>query len=697
MKIKNCFCLLFLLVYPFIESTAQKGKELDKLLKETFWTNCPKEFKVTDVPKKWENESAVILAIQYEYTLQAEGRWLVLKQNFHFRIKLNDKASISDYSELNFDKNKVSTRSSGTASSYKNIGIKIVKANGTEKELDLTKSVSSDYNSNSDNKIAVPDLEPGDILDYFIAVKKDFDLNAIFYSDMVESELLENKYPIVYHSIFYILPHKYNLFNYSYNGAPGFKEDRTMDNASFKLVDTMRAKSLDILWNYPYRTSPEIRYRISTDNFFDFQRLMDYKNYAYFPGLALVEDFMNKNFKNSEDTLQIINELFLMFRNPIYLSYFSTGYPLYEPLNYSHIEKNITMYISDYLTKKKIPHDVIIAPSRSTGPFEKQIDLSNCEYIIKIKKPKLMYLALPIPFRLPNEIPYIYEGMESSVSEVRRLSSYTRLPNEVLPVSKPENNITMTKMELALDAADGTKVTVKRGHVVKGNNKNYHQYLIYTNYDYLKEYDQPKYEKYGSVAIGSLVSRYKDERKKFEQRLTQDYLERDKKILNSIESEMELKISDYKNLKIKSIGMWPESPNTEYSDEFTIDNMVKKVGQNYLIDFGKLIERQTEVKDTARFRKIDIYMNYPRSYEEEFIFTLPEGYSVEGLENFNKYAINKTGGFVSSAEVKEGKLIVKTRKYFNEIYYPAKKWSELLKFLDASVEYYNTKLLLRKN
>jgi hypothetical protein len=116
-----------------------------------------------------------------------------------------------------------------------------------------------------------------------------------------------------------------------------------------------------------------------------------------------------------------------------------------------------------------------------------------------------------------------------------------------------------------------------------------------------------------------------------------------------------------------------------------------------MIDFGKLLEKQVEVKGEDRVRKVDIYMGYPRSYDHEYVFTLPEGYSIEGLENFNKYAINKTGGFISSAEVKDGKLTVKTRKYFNENYYPVNKWEDLLKFLDASVDFYNAKLLLRKN
>ncbi len=699
---KKITVILFMWTFfATIESSAQKQKELDKVLKDNFWTYCPKEFKVTKEPEIWKNESAVIMASAYEYTVGKEIRglktWAILKHSVHFRIKLMDKASIEEYSELNFNNNRVSSRAFGGTTSYRYVGIKIVKANGTEKELDLTKSVTADYNSSSDNKIAVPDLEPGDILDYFITSKNEYDAALMSYNDIIETELLENKYPTVYRSLYYVLPSSYSIYDYSYNGAPKFSTDRSPDDVAFKFVDTMRAKAPDILWNYPYRTSPEIRYRLSRSNSYDYKDNMKFNNYAYMEGLAYVEDFMNKNFKKSTDTLLILQELFLMLRSPIYLNQFSKGYPLYEPMNYAGIGKNIALFISDYLSKKKIAHDVLIAPKRNTGPFEKQIDFSACEYMIRIKKPRLMYFAVPIPFRLPNDVPYLLEGMEAAVYKFEQRLEYSNMPSEVIRVSKPEDNQTLIRLNLSLAEGDFSKMIVKRGSLIRGNNKQYHQYLIYTNYDYLKEYDKPKYEQHSSVAMGTVVAQFKKEREKFEQRAAQDYLERDKKMLESVESEMGVKVSDYKNLLVKSIGMWPESPLTEYSDEFTIDNMVKKVGQNYILDFGKLMEKQTEVKDEDRIRKVDIYMNYPRAYDDEYIFTLPEGYTVEGLENFNKYAINKTGGFISSAVVQDGKLIVKTRKYFNENYYPANKWTELLKFLDASVEFYNAKLLLRKN
>jgi len=696
---KSILSTLFLLLI-FQISNGQKKDELDFILKEAFWTNCPKEFKVKEVPEKWKNESAVIIANSFEYNIYKEYKGLkilvILKQSFHFRIKLLDKASVEEYSKLNFDNNKVTARSFGNTTSYRQVGIKIVKANGTERVLDLNKSVSTDYNSKSDNKIAVPDLEPGDIIDYFIAAKNEYDANYISYSDIVDQELLESKYPTMYRLIYYSLPTRYSIFDFAYNGSPKFTTERKGEDGIFKFVDTMRNKAPDIYWNYPYRTSPEIRYRITTDNTFDYTDIMKFKRYAYSTELAYVEDFMNKNFKKSTDTAQIINELFFMLRSPIYLNQLSSNYPLYEPMNHSGVNTDMIFFLSDYFAKKNIDHEVIIVPRRNSGPFEKQISYAYRDYVIVVKKPKPMFLSVPIPFRLPGEISYLIEGMEGAVHKHEYKLDYASAPSTIIPVSKPEDNQTFVKMNLTLNENDNLKMNIKRETFARGHNKSYHQYMIYTNYDYLKDYDKPIYEAHSSVAIGSVIAQYKKEREKFQQRATQDYIERDKKITEAIESEMDVKISDYKNLNIKSIGMWNESPNVNYTDEFTIDNLVKKVGQNYLIDFGKLIEKQLTIKDEDRIRSVDIYMNYPRSFDEEYTFTIPEGYNVEGLENFNKYAINKTGGFISSADIKEGKLVIKSRKYFNENYYPKNKWEDLLKFSDAAVDFYNTKLLLRK-
>jgi hypothetical protein len=111
---------------------------------------------------------------------------------------------------------------------------------------------------------------------------------------------------------------------------------------------------------------------------------------------------------------------------------------------------------------------------------------------------------------------------------------------------------------------------------------------------------------------------------------------------------------------------------------------------------GHLIEQQTTIKDEQKIRTVDIYMDYPRSYNHEFTFIIPNGYTVEGLENFNNKVENATGGFVSSANIEGKALVVKTKKYYAKNYYPAADWPSITAFLNASVNFYNAKILLKK-
>jgi hypothetical protein len=142
--------------------------------------------------------------------------------------------------------------------------------------------------------------------------------------------------------------------------------------------------------------------------------------------------------------------------------------------------------------------------------------------------------------------------------------------------------------------------------------------------------------------------------------------------------------------------MWHTSPATEYSDEFTVENLVKKAGPNLIVSAGHFIEKQTEIKDEDKKRTRDVYMAYPRSFTYEISMQIPEGYGVEGLDNFNKTVENDLGGFVSTATLQENRLNIKTKKYYTSNFCKADEWPKIVSFLDAAVEFYNAKLLLKK-
>jgi hypothetical protein len=682
---------LFLLL---IISNVLAQSEVEKKIKEEIWKNGPAAFKTTEVPEKWKNESAVILALQREYIgdfAVKMNRMYVEKFNIHFRIKLLDKASVEDFSELSFDNKHIKTNLFGRSSSYSIVGIKVIKPNGTEKEVDLSNAVKTDAGSRKDKKIPIPNLETGDILDYFLAIKDESQSTPNFGDE----DLLEQKYPIVTNLITYQIPNQFEMYSSAFNNAPDFKMEAKNRDKIYTIKDDMREKAPDLLWDFEYRTAPHVRYKITErnnkpDTKSSAERILD--SYAYnVSDIGFMVDFMEGNFKKEKDQKKIVYELCYLLNNPIYKkAYFNIEQG--DPLNPDYTPDLYFALLNKYFVKYKIPHEIMIVANRRFGNFADLINLNTCDFMIKVNTTPPIYIPRPSPFSIPNEVPYIFDSMQAVTKSF--IKDTPR--DKTLNTSKTADNSTETKISVSLDASDNTKSNIKRSVLARGHSKDYHQYMVFTNYDYFKVYDQPKYQVESSHKLKDLIKDYNKEKAKFEQRVVQDYNDRDTRIKEYLERELDAKVSDYKNLTVKSIGMWHTSPNTEYSDEYTIENLTKKAGPNLIVSLGKVIEKQTELKDEEKKRSRDAYMIYPRSFEYEITFKIPDGYTVEGLENFNKKVQNELGGFVSSATNDGATVMVKTKKYYNTNYCKASEWPKIVSFLEAAVEFYNAKLLLKK-
>src|SRR5215469_12083578 len=99
--------------------------------------NIEDDFKVTAVPDKWKNESAVIIAQKTEYLFGrvVSGRnystIVRISEYIHKRIKLQDKNALEKFSTFNF----VTIGKDGRAE------YKIIKANGKEELVDMKAAV----------------------------------------------------------------------------------------------------------------------------------------------------------------------------------------------------------------------------------------------------------------------------------------------------------------------------------------------------------------------------------------------------------------------------------------------------------------------------------------------------------------------------------------------------------------------------
>src|SRR3954447_1288346 len=117
------FCLLCLFVIStsnFFAQAPQLGASIED------------EFKVTAVPDKWKNESAVIIGQKTEYlfsrlSLNKNSAVVRIHEYIHKRIRLQDKNSLEKFSTFYY----VTMGKDGSAD------YKIVKANGKEASVDM--------------------------------------------------------------------------------------------------------------------------------------------------------------------------------------------------------------------------------------------------------------------------------------------------------------------------------------------------------------------------------------------------------------------------------------------------------------------------------------------------------------------------------------------------------------------------------
>jgi len=164
----------------------------------------------------------------------------------------------------------------------------------------------------------------------------------------------------------------------------------------------------------------------------------------------------------------------------------------------------------------------------------------------------------------------------------------------------------------------------------------------------------------------------------------------------SLETEYDFKIKDVANYKVSKLGRFDSNDPVQYSFDFTGEELFRKTGPNYMMDIGKLIERQVKIEDTVLKRDYNVYFENARSFSYKVVFEIPEGYQVQGIDKLNMKVENATGGFVSTAKEENGKVVVETHKYYNGNFVDVKDWKNVVAFLNAANNFSDQKLLLKK-
>lgn len=717
-----------------------------------------KEFEATAIPDKWKNESAVIIGQKTEYlfTRVSSGRnvYIVrIHEYVHKRIKLQDKNSLEKFSTLYY----VTMGKDGK------VEYKIIKANGKENNVNMSTAIEEEadvpaiykpilFKMNFKKmKIAIPDLEVGDIVDYTIKSSFDWDMKqeGIEFTPFIFS--LANAYPTMFQQYRFTMADGMKVKYRAYNGAPNIKYDAKASiigdknsYLSYYFLDKDREKINDERWSLEYRNTPTVKFRVVllADNDEESKGLgqatidrsglnMD-QVYARFAPVAAymtttvtalagyTTEYMAKRkaegvLKTDDDVIRetyyCLRKVFLemYYKGPVHsdLEKYMTGKKLYKKVLAAE-KKDVTSKKEEKedeiringvtfatalrmsLAAMGIQAELFVYEPRTLGNWRDAIFLEELDYVLRVKGKKKFYYLEAFNNFDAFATPYSYlEGAEGFAIGYQEKNQYFRAS---IPASTINDNIEREEYVLnfsdAMDVIRAERTSHYLGATKIGRIEQANLDRSYLNFDFEKYYNESKKNKKNDNAI-EISNKYDDPDR--DERL------KDRKELFEKDLKSEFDIDKYEDFELVKDGRFGDTAWLQYKEKFTVKKLISKAGKNYIVEIGKMIGDQIKL-DSAEMktRQTDIWVPFARTIENTITVNIPNGYTVDGLQDLNTSIDNESGSFVSTAKVDGEKLIIGTRKVYKKSFDKKELWPNYIAFLEPAYKFSQAKIVLKK-
>lgn len=737
---KLLFVAIFMLTAPILyaQDDMPYADKAAQLQKEIWGTKTP-EFQLTAVPAAYSKESAVVLARSFNLQRTSNGRikfmiiaaasttHTVKLTTWHERVKLNDKAALDAFSTIEYQKkldktvNLLITKIANVNNTY--IGAKIIKPTGKEIIVNTDEEVLlKNETKDQKGKLAIPGLEVGDILDYYISTTEVIEnAQEDSYSDNDNLFVLADEYPVLYFSLDFQFNKKTQVQYIYANGAPHFDEN-TNDAGdklfSLKLHNLPKYQSQ--LWTSPLRQFPYIEigssYQSKFNNFLaqehdnsDMSRLDANKDnfeksFGEFPGFDELEKKMkdyynsNKAYKAAplDSTMKILYDEWKFY---VFCNYQGTEIDNMDDINYRTARSTFAAkMVSMILTDLKIDHDVFLVASRYSNSLENVFAPGDYSAMLCIYGDKPMYMSFDDVVTHFNEVPARFQGEKAIALRPKRRNStkyeFTE-DSATLPVAPSDANIIDEQLQVSLLPANAQKLKISRVVSEKGALRHVDQLrllpagLIDDTYQAMVKGDNLEKRLSKDPKTKKMYDAY-------QYAFNDQAANISKKFTEEIKDEFDQAPEKVEDCKIIDPALENTSPVFRYSASFVLNNMVKKAGDNYIIDVGKLTGSFYKLEDKDRKRSVDIYMPCARSYKYAISFTIPPGYTVKGAEELNAKKLNKTGSFSSQAVVTGNTLNITISRAYNNNFETIGAWPAVVELIDAASNFNTQKILLEK-
>ena len=722
-----------------------------------------KEFTVTDIPEKWKNESAVIIGqkSEYQFTRLASGKRFTpvvrIREFVHKRIRLQDKNALDKFSTFYY----VTMGSDGKAEYY------VIKASGKQVEVDMKSAIEEDNEIPAIYKpiyyklgikyykIAIPDLEVGDIIDYTIRSTIDWDMkeNGIGFTPFIFS--LTNSYPTMYQQYRFVMANGMKVRFRGFNGAANLKMDTKASvfgekesYIAYYMLDKDREKTTEERWSYELRNTPTVKFRVImlADNDPDSKALgmatvdrtfIDMDDvYRRFVGAALyrtttvntlvaytteylVREKQEGRLKTDDDIIRecyyCLRKVFLemYYKGPVHseLEKYMTGKKLYKKVlaqekkdeqkkeeREDEIRINAVVFataLRTALAAQGIQSELFVYMPRRLGAWRDAVFMDELDFVMKVKSKRRNYFLEAFNNFDAFGAPYSYlEGVEGYSIAYDEPNKYYRTPG---PVSSFKDNL--DKQDYLVSFTDAMDIVrVERTTSLLGHEKS--SRIGVANLD--RTYLGKDFEKYYNPP-GQKGKRKKED-EIIDMESSTGYTDADKeervkerKELMEKEVKGEFDLEKYGDFEMISDGRYGDTALLQFKETFSLKKLVSKAGRNYILEIGKLIGGQIKLEQSElEKRETDIWLPNARTIENNITLKIPAGYTVEGIEELNTSVDNESGSFVSTAKVEGDQLIVTTTKIYKKNFDKKEAWPSYIAFLEPAYKFSQAKIVLKK-
>ncbi len=651
--IKKIFlALAILILFGFQQLVAQESPAELK-----FYVN-DSIFDTVEVPDEYKNNSALILARYTFYEIiKTRGRnKLSSKYVNRYRIKLMDKKSVEEYSTFNFGQ-----EFNYQSGFYKRNKIQflaafnVIKKNGEIRNIDLSEAVDETVEVKAkeikEKKIAIPDLEVGDIVDYSIGYIVPYRAQNVLPFDN-EYFFLQRQYPILNLKFRIDLGEDCFLKAKSFNGGPEFisknlDEDIRTYALTVSNIEGFKAEAISDFRNeIPYikfqvcfvrksavldgydavfnTKNPGIKNSLNPSEFMHLVKLSTPQGVVMTPEAKTAQKCIrylkSKGYKKGDCSPEVIRLAYYYLKFECYSTKFNIYYR-----GAGYFRRAFVLFFNRW----DVDYGVFIV-NYNRGQEAKDI-LFTDEFASGLYIPKLNQFISD--FSLIGHYGLYNPQFQGQTASVFNVVTNQHIGGFKIPIISSDTNRVETKISAILHVEE-EKLEIKQ-HVKSYGNAIIPRIGVLDYLLFLKEMNSNyKFGSFGEKAILS-YNKYREE-------ASDSTLKKD--IKHSLEEHFSDQLKEVydekikpRDIKIEQYGVYGLEEGYMYSYAYEVDQPIIKNGNEIIVSLENLFVPALKENELTDDRKTNINVDHSFKQKEKLIFYIPEGYklkdhSTEGFE-----------------------------------------------------------------